>query len=122
MSDNVAGDVVTKSQVSSYGNEQIDTAGAANTGQDDRGGPERAVVLDLVENREHVLMTCVGEDDDGKTGQDRDDTLVRHNTDIALETHIVALCKVINDQDDEIANGDESDNASVLEGIKFAEE
>jgi hypothetical protein len=122
LSNNVAGDIVTKSQVASDGNEQVDTAGTANTGQDDRGCPAGAVVLDLVENGEHVLMTCVGKDDDGETSQDRNDTLVRHDTDIALETHVIAFCKVVNNQHDEIANRDKSNDAGVLERVESAEE
>jgi hypothetical protein len=121
LSDNVAGDVVTESQVSGDSNEQIDTAGTTDTGKDDRGGLEGTVVLDLVENGEHVLVTCIGKDDDGETGQDRDDTLVRHDTDIALETHVITLCKVVNNKHDKIANRDESNNAGVLEGIESAE-
>ena len=122
LSDNVAGDIVTESQVASYSNEQIDTAGTTNTGQNDRGGPEGAVVLDLVENGEHVLMTCVGKDDDGETGQNRNDALVRHDTDVALETHVIALCKVVYNQDDKITNRDESNNAGIFERIESAEE
>lgn len=122
MSDNVAGNVITKSQITRYGNEQIDTAGTTDTGQDDRSGPEGAVILDLIENREHVLVTGIGKDDDGETGKNRNDALIRDDADIALETHVVAFCKVIDDQHDEIANGYESDDASILERIKSAEE
>jgi hypothetical protein len=122
LSDNVASDVVTKSQVSSYSNEQIDTAGTANAGQNDRGGPEGAVVLDLVENGEHVLMAGIGKDDDGETGQDRDDTLVGHDTDIALETHVIAFCKVVNNKHDQITDRNERNDAGILEGVESAEE
>lgn len=55
LSDNIASDIITKSQVASDGNEQIDTARTTNTGQDDRRCLERTVVLNLVENREHLL-------------------------------------------------------------------
>lgn len=49
-------------------------------------------------------MTRVGKDNDGETGQDRDDTLVRYDTNVAFETHVIAFCEVVHDQDDKIAN------------------
>jgi len=67
-------------------------------------------------------MTCVGKDNDRETGQDRDDTLVGNDTDITLETHVIALCKVVNHQHNKIANRDESNDASILERVKSAEE
>ena len=75
------------------------------------------------EHREaaYVLVTRVGKDDDGETGQDRDDTLVGHNANIALETHVITLCKVVDNQDNKITNGDESNDAGVLERVESAE-
>lgn len=54
LSNNVAGNIVSKSQVAGDGNEQVDAAGAANTGQNDRCRFHRAVVIDFVEDRKHL--------------------------------------------------------------------
>jgi hypothetical protein len=67
-------------------------------------------------------MAGIGKDDDGETGQDRDDTLVGHDTDIALETHVITFCKVVNNQDDQITDRSESNDAGILEGVESAEE
>lgn len=69
----------------------------------------------------YVLVARIGKDDDGETGQDRDDALVGHNANIALETHVIALCKVVDNQDNKITNGYESDDAGVLERVESAE-
>lgn len=67
-------------------------------------------------------MACISKDDDGETGQDRHDTLVGHDANLAFETHVVAFCKVIDDQDDKVTNRDQGNNASVFERIESAEE
>lgn len=70
----------------------------------------------------YVLVAGIGKDDDRETGQDGDDTLVGRETDVTLETHIIAFCKVVNDQDHEVANRNESNNTGVLERVKSSEE
>lgn len=52
----------------------------------------------------YILVTCIGKNDDGETSQDGDGTLGMQDANVAFETHVVALCKVIDDQDDEITN------------------
>ena len=70
----------------------------------------------------YVLVAGIGKDNDRETGQDGDDTLVGRETDVTLETHIIAFCKVVNDQDHEITNRNESNNTGVLERVKSSEE
>lgn len=65
----------------------------------------------------YVLVARIGKDDDRETGQDRHDTLVGHDANLALETHVIAFCKVIDDQDNKVTNRNQSNNASVLERV-----
>lgn len=42
-------------------------------------------------------MARVGKNDDRETSQDRHNTLVGHDANLALETHVIAFCKVVDD-------------------------
>ena len=81
-----------------------------------------AVVVDLVEDAEHVLVTCVCEDYDWKSGERRDGALPFEDRDVAAVGDGVAFDVVRHDQDDEIADGDECDNGGVFERVETAKE
>lgn len=66
--DDVTRDIVAEGEVPGDGDDDVDCACRANGGDDDGGDYLGAVVADLVDDGEHVLVAGVGEDDDWKGG------------------------------------------------------
>ena len=60
LSNNVAGNVVTKREIASDGNQQIDGTGSADTAENDRRCLEMRVVLNLVQDGEHLQQRQLG--------------------------------------------------------------
>ena len=67
-------------------------------------------------------MTGVCKHNDRETAQCRRNSCPVNNADRAPVSHRIPFCKVINNQDDKVSNGDQSDNAGVFQGIEPAEE
>jgi len=57
LSDNVAGDIIAEREIASDCNQQIDGTGSADTAEDDRRCLKMRVILNLVQNGEH-LQPC----------------------------------------------------------------
>lgn len=66
-------------------------------------------------------MTRVSKDNDGKTGQDWDNSLRVQDANVALLAHIIALQKVVDNKNDKITDRDQSDDTSVFERVESAE-
>ena len=80
-----------------------------------------AVVVDFVEDGEHVLMARVRENDDGKSSERRHGTLPMYDVYVAAICERVAFDVVCEDKNDEVADGDESDDGGIFEGVEAAE-
>ena len=118
----VALDVVAVAQVPRDTCQDVQSAGTANGREDDRRGAEVAVVCDLVENAEHVLVACVCKDDDGEGSECADRAGPFEDPDGAARGESVAFDVVGYDEDDEVGDGEESDYRGVFERVKTAEE
>lgn len=139
LGDDVAGNVVSKRQIAGNGHQKVDEASRSNTGHDNRRCPEVRVVIDLVQDGEHlvksqqrlrlneacntyILMASVCKDNDWKAGKSRNNAFPLHKVDIASLCHRVALGKVVNNQDYKVANRDESNNTGVFERVESSQE
>ncbi|KAJ8113549.1 hypothetical protein OPT61_g4344 [Boeremia exigua] len=118
----VAFDVVAVTEVAGDAGEDVQGAGAADGGKDDGRRAEVRVIGDLVEDREHVLVARVREDDDREGGKCADRAGPFKDAHCAARGERVALDVVGNDEDDQVGDGEEGDDGGVLERVEAAEE
>jgi hypothetical protein len=62
-------------------------------------------------------MACIGENDDRKAGEGLDGPGPLEDQDVSTILKRVSFDKMSQDEKDEIANGDQSDDARVLERV-----
>ena len=62
-------------------------------------------------------MACIGENDDRKAGEGLDRAGPLEDQDVSTILKRVSFDKMSQDEKDEIANGDQSDDARVLERV-----
>ena len=63
-------------------------------------------------------MTCIRKDNYGKAGESRDNAFPVYDMDFTPFGQSITLGKVIDHQDDKVANGYQSNDASVFERIE----
>lgn len=112
--DNVSRNVVAVGKISCDPRKDIQNASGANSAENNRGGTEVAIVSDFIENRKHVLVTCVCKDYNGKAGKDSDWTCPSEDADFAAVLKGVAFDEVGYHQDDEVGDRAEGNYRGVL--------
>ena len=70
----------------------------------------------------YILMAGVRKHYDRETAQSRCNSCPVNDTDRTPISHRVPFCEVIDDQDDKVSNGDQSNDAGIFQRIKPAKE
>ena len=118
----VTEDGVSEGKVPGDGDDDVDCAGGADGGEDHGGDNLWAVVFDFVDDGEHVLVAGVGEDDDGQGTQGRKCALGLDAANWAAVLLGVAGGVVVDDQHNQVSNGNQSNDGGVLQGVETSQE
>lgn len=131
---NVALNGITKGQVAGDGDQDVNRGSRADAGADDADKTSWRVVLDLVDDGEHleyvsrslpqpsasthILMASIRKDHHRQTAQGSHRSLPRYKPDGTPSTFVVHS-KVVNHQDDQIPNRKQRHQARILERIQL---